>query len=352
MKTISRIACAAALALTGTAWAQSSVTIYGRIDLGLVVDGGAPAGHSVRLSSGVAKGSQLGFKGREDLGGGYAASFQLETGLCSDSSAPVVSNGASVPNFCSGSNNFMGRQARGELSGAFGALDAGRQFSQAYLNMLRIDPFLGTAGQMNNVIDSSAFRLNNSVRYSTPTVAGVTAQVDVALGEQTGNFRGGRETGASLSYANGPAYADLVLYQVNNTNGVGIARRNVQLSGLYDLGVVKLHALAQRSTGRTTGAALPLDVLDVMLGVSVPVGQGKVQASWVHHDDRTALAAHGDKDARQLAIGYLYSLSRQVSLYTAYGRIRNEHGATFYDGNATEAGVGNRSFNAGMAIDF
>ena len=352
MKTLSRIACAAALALTGTAWAQSGVTIYGRIDLGLVVDGGAPAGHSVRLSSGVAKGSQLGFKGREDLGDGYAASFQLETGFCSDSSAPVVSNGASVPNFCSGSNNFMGRQARGELSGAFGALDAGRQFSQAYLNMLRIDPFLGTAGQMNNIIDSSAFRLNNSIRYSTPTFAGVTAQVDIALGETTGNFRGGRETGASISYAVGPAYADLVLYEVNNTNGVGIARRNVQLSGLYDFGVVKLHALAQRSTGRTTGAVLPLDVLDVMLGVSVPIGQGKLQASWVHHDDRTSLQQHGDKDATQVAIGYLYYLSKRTSVYTAYGRIHNMNNATFYDGNATEAGVGNRSFNLGVAHDF
>ena len=345
MRASSRIALAAAALLAGPASAQSSVTIYGRIDLGLVVDSGAAAGRSVRLSSGVAKGSQLGFKGMEDLGGGYAASFQLETGFCADSSA-------GAPNFCSGSNNFMGRQARGELSGAFGALDAGRQFSQAYLNMLRIDPFLGTAGQMNNVIDSSAFRLNNSIRYSTPVFAGLQAQVDMALGEQTGNWRGGRETGASLSYANGPAYADLVLYQVNNANGIGIARRNVQLSGTYDLGVVKLHALAQRSTGRTTGAVLPLDVMDTMLGVTVPVGPGKLQASWVRHDDRTSLAQHGDKDANQLAIGYLVYVTRRFSIYSAYGRIRNEHGATFLDGNATEAGAGTRSVNLGAAYDF
>ena len=339
------IVLAASMAFAGAAAAQSGVTIYGRIDLGLVYDSGSSAGKSVRVSSGVAKGSQLGFKGSEDLGGGYRASFQLETGFCSDSSA-------GAPNFCSGSNNFMGRQARGELSGSFGALDAGRQFSQAYLNMLKVDPFLGTAGQMNNVIDSSAFRLNNSLRYSTPTIAGFTGQVDMALGEQAGNWRGGRETGASLSYANGPAYADLVLYEVNNTNGIGIARRNVQLSGTYDVGPIKLHALAQRSTGRTTGAALPLDVLDTMLGVSIPAGPGKIQASWVRHDDRTSLAQKGDKDANQLAIGYLVYVSRRVSFYGAYGRIRNEHGAAFLEGNATEAGVGNKSFNLGGAYDF
>ncbi len=333
------------MALAGSAAAQSSVTVYGRMDLGLVVDSGAAAGKSVRISSGVAKGSQMGFRGTEDLGDGYAASFQLETGFCADSAA-------GAPNFCSGSNNFMGRQARGELSGAFGAVDAGRQFSQAYLNMLRIDPFLGTAGQMNNIIDSSAFRLNNSVRYSTPVFEGLQAQVDMALGEQTGDWRKGRETGASLSYLSGPAYADLVLYEVNNANGIGIARRNLQLSGTYDFGPVKLHTLAQRSTGSPTGVALKLDVLDLMLGASVPIGGGKLQASYVHHDDRTSLAQHGDKDASQLAIGYLYYLSRRVSVYTAWGRIRNEHGAAFLDGNATEAGVGPRSVNLGMAYDF
>ena len=341
----SRIAFAAMLALAGTASAQSGVTLYGRMDLGLVVDSGAAAGKSVRISSGVAKGSLLGFKGTEDLGDGYKASFQIETGYCSDSAA-------GAPNFCSGSNNFMGRQARGELSGAFGALNAGRQFSQAYLNMLKIDPFLGTAGQMNNIIDSSAFRLNNSIRYSTPDFAGFSAQVDMALGEQTGNRRGGRETGASLTYGSGPAYADLVLYEVNNTNGIGIACRNVQLSGTYDFGLFKLHTLAQRSTGHTTGAALNLDVLDLMAGISVPVAGGKFQASYVHHDDRTPLAQHGDKDASQIAVGYLYYLSRRVSAYTAYGRIRNVNGAAFLDGNATEAGAGTRSFNLGMAYDF
>lgn len=89
-----------------------------------------------------------------------------------------------------------------------------------------------------------------------------------------------------------------------------------------------------------------------MLGVSVPIGAGKLQASWVHHDDRTALSAHGDKDATQVAVGYLDYLSKRTSVYTAYGRIRNQNGAAFYDGNATEAGVGNHSFNLGVAHDF
>jgi predicted porin len=82
-----------------------------------------------------------------------------------------------------------------------------------------------------------------------------------------------------------------------------------------------------------------------MLGVSVPIGGGRLQAAYVEGNDRTA----ANKDANQIAVGYLYPLSKAVSASTAYGRIRNEHGALFYDGNATDAGAGNRSFNRGMA---
>ena len=347
------IALATLLALTGSAWAQSSVTVYGRIDLGLVVDSGV-GGKTVRLSSGVAKGSQLGFKGNEDLGGGYKAAFQIETGYCADSAVaggvtPGGPAGEAVgsSNFCSGSNSFMGRQARLELSGPFGSLNAGRQFALGYLTMLKTDPFLGTAGQMNNIIDPSGFRLNNSVRYATPVYAGFGASVDFALGETTGNWRGSRETGGSLDYDQGDAHAHVIYYNLDNANGVGTAKQNVMLAGTYDFGFVKLHALAQKTTGAPTGKAR-LDLLAYMLGVSVPLGGGRVQLSYVEGDDRTA----ANKDANQAAIGYLYQLSKSVSAYTAYGRIRNEHGALYYVGNATDAGAGNRSFNLGMACDF
>src|SRR6476659_3787031 len=93
----------------GPSFAQSSVTIYGKVDLGLVFDSGSSAGKSVRISSGVTGGSRLGFKGVEDLGSGYKAAFQIETGFCADSAA-------GAPNFCTGTN-FMGRQAHGDLSG-------------------------------------------------------------------------------------------------------------------------------------------------------------------------------------------------------------------------------------------
>jgi predicted porin len=331
----------ALLAAAGAASAQSSVTIYGKIDLGLVIDSGASAGKSVRLSSGVTGGSRLGFKGSEDLGGGYKAAFQLETGFCADSAA-------GAPNFCTGSNQFMGRQAHGDLSGAFGTLSGGRQYSLGYLNLTTIDPFgTGYAGQVNNIVDAAGVRLNNSVHYTTPSFAGLTASGEVAFGETTGNWKSGRVFGASVNYAAGPAYAGFSFYDLANPNGSGSARRDYLLGGTYDFGVVKAHALVEKADGDPTGA-LHLDTLDFMAGVSVPLAGGSLMASYVRHDDRGAL----NRDANQVGAAYNYPLSKRTAVYAAFARIVNENGATFHVGNATETGTGNKAFNLGVVHNF
>ncbi len=333
----SLLALAVLTAVTGVASAQSSVTIYGKVDLGLVMDSGSASGKSIRLDSGVTGGSRIGFKGVEDLGGGMKAAFQLETGYCADSAA-------GAPNFCTGSNQFMGRQAHGDLTGAFGALSAGRQYSLGFNNLSTIDPFgTGFAGQINNIVDPSGIRLNNSVTYSTPNIGGVTASAEIAFGEQTGNWQANRETGAAVTYASGPAYVGATFYDVGNAAGNGAARKNYTVGGTYDFGVVKVHALAQKSTGPAT-----LDVLDLMGGVTVPVAGGNVLASYILHNDRTV----ADKDANQIGVGYLYPLSKRTSVYTAFARIQNRHGATFTVGNATAAGTGDKAFNLGVVHNF
>jgi len=339
----SLLALAVLTAVTGAASAQSSVTLYGKVDLGLVLDSGNPTGKSVRISSGVTGGSRIGFKGVEDLGGGMKAAFQLETGYCADSNAGGAAGNSPGAQFCTG-GGFMGRQAHGDLTGAFGAISAGRQYSLGFNNLSTIDPFgTGFAGQVNNIVDPSGVRLNNSVTYSTPNMGGFTVSGEMALGEQTGNWESNRETGAGVTYASGPAYAGFTFYDVSDSTGTGAARKNYLLGGTYDLGVIKLHALAQKSTGPAS-----LDVLDLMGGVTIPVAGGNVLASYIHHNDRTG----ADKDANQIGIGYLYPLSKRTSIYSAFARIQNRNGATFTVGNATEAGTGNKAFNLGVVHNF
>ena len=331
----------ALFAAAATASAQSTVTVYGKVDLGLVIDSGAAAGKSVRLSSGVTGGSRIGFKGTEDLGGGTKAAFQLETGYCADSAA-------GAPNFCTGSNQFMGRQAHGDLSGSFGTVSGGRQYSLGYLNLTTIDPFgTGYAGQVNNLVDAAGVRLNNSVHYATPSLAGFTASAEVAFGETTGNWKAGRVLGGAVTYASGPAYAGLSLYDLANANGVGSARRDYLLGGTYDFGVVRAHALVQKSDGDPTGKA-KLDGLALMGGVTVPLAGGSLMASYIKYNDKAVT----NQDASQVGVAYQYPLSKRTSIYTAFAKIQNQNGAAYVVGNATDTGTGNKAFNLGVVHNF
>ena len=238
----------------------------------------------------------------------------------------------------------MGRQAHGDLTGAFGAISAGRQYSLGFNNLSTIDPFgTGYAGQINNIVDPSGIRLNNSVTYATPNMGGFVGAAEIAFGEQTGNWEANRETGAGLTYASGPVYVGFSFYDVSTSTGNGAAKKNYTFGGTYDFGVAKLHALVQKTTGPST-----LDVLDLMGGVTVPLAGGNVMASYIHHNDRTS----SDKDAQQFGIGYNYPLSKRTAVYTAFAKIQNRNGAAFTVGNATATGTGNKAFNLGVVHNF
>ena len=58
------------------------------------------------------------------------------------------------------------------------------------------------------------------------------------------------------------------------------------------------------------------------------------------------------KDAQQIGVGYIYPLSKRTSVYTAFAKINNQHGAGFVVGNATATGTGNKAFNLGVVHNF
>ena len=346
----SLLALAVLTAITGAAHAQSSVTLYGKVDVGMTLDSGSVLGKDVRLSSGVTGGSRLGFKGVEDLGGGNKASFVLETGFCANGTS------ASSAGYCTG-GGFMGRQAYGQLSGAFGSISGGRQYTQGFIALTTIDPFgTGYAGQINNLANNDGVRQNQQVQFTTPSISGLSAGAEIGFGGQTGNWQGSREVGGNLTYAAGPAYAAGTYYSVDNANGTGAAIKVYQLGGVYDFGVAKLHAMYQHDSGQPTDeAGIDKDVW--MVGTTVPLGGGSLFASYVNLKDKSA----ADINANQVGIGYNYPLSKRTSIYTAYARISepsvatsasNLNGLPYTVGNATDSGTGNKAFNLGVVHNF
>lgn len=330
----------AALSVAGMAAAQSNVTIYGLLDMGMDYDNGKNGSVATgtvskwAVNSGQTSGSRLGFRGSEDLGGGLSAIFTLESGFTADDG-----------NLAYGSRLF-GRQSWAGLKGEFGSIKLGRQQTSTYFALQTVDPFtINSAADAQRVygyglgkIDPIS-RSDNTATYETPTFAGFTATFGYGFGEQPGQFNKSSTKFAGANYANGPL---TVVASYQNTDGVPFAPtatptsaldalvvptglapttttsakvKNSVLGVVYNIGGAKLRASYGHLKFNAVG---DMTISDYMLGVTIPFGPGTLQASW-NRDNVTDLTSGV---SNQYAIGYNYPLSKRTNLYalTAYTR--------------------------------
>jgi predicted porin len=321
----------AALGTAGAA-AQSNVAVYGIVDVGLARESGTPSGKATNLNSGLASGSRLGLKGSEDLGGGMKANFVLENGFNADTGI-------------SGQGGLLfGRQAFVGLSGGFGALTLGRQYSPYYKALRDVgDPFgaVSLAGRAGNLMATNT-RTDNMVEVITPVAGGFSADLAYGAGETAGNSARNRMLGGALAYGAGPFKAQLAFHQMNNANATDHVNNSILVAS-YDAGALIVHAAG--AVNRGPGVA---DSRDITAGVTVPFGVQRLLLSTIRHDDRTT----ANKDARQWGIGYLRTLSKRTDLYASYATIANRNGASFTVGNATDKGTGSRALDLGLRHTF
>lgn len=317
-------------AAAGAASAQTSLTIYGIVDAGLVYERGGMAGNVPKLTSGVQSGSRLGFKGREELGSGLTAKFVLESGFGIDNG--MLGQGGLL----------FGRQAYAGLGGRWGDVAFGRQYSPHYLLLDEIDPFgTGLAGNATNLM-STVTRMNNTIKFSTPAWSDLTGEIAYGFGEVPGSSAANRQIGASVGFLRGPLVLKLAHHRTEDAVGSDRARSTL-LAGRFDFG----RAIASLGVGLNRGSGTT-DTRDYMLGVTVPVGAGALLASYIRKDDRSVINA----DASQWALGYSHSLSRRTNVYTSFARISNDPGAAYTVGNASEPGSGDKAFNVGIRHKF
>ena len=167
-------------ALVGSAaHAQSNVTIYGIVDSSVeYINKVGANGDSLTRMPGLTGGqmpSRLGFRGTEDLGGGLKAIFTLESGLGVDTG--TLNQGG----------RFFGRQSFVGLSGSWGALTLGRQYSMLFWSQLDAD-ILGPASYGSGSLDSYLpnARVDNAIAYKG-TFNGFTAGATYSFGRDTVN---------------------------------------------------------------------------------------------------------------------------------------------------------------------
>ncbi|MGJ7503778.1 porin [Variovorax sp. ZT5P49] len=400
----------AALAVAGVASAQSSVTLFGVVDASIsgysstsrdlntatlanpfYLNQGSRKVSRTELANSGYNSSRLGFRGTEDLGGGLAASFWLEAPIKNDDGSEGVATFA--------------RRSTVSLSGGFGEVRLGRDYTATFWNDTVFDPF-GTNGVGTNLIFSSSAALgafgtpaastgaatntgtSNYVRASNvvgyflpPNLGGFYGQVQYGFAEKTkyspglstpnvaNSQRQGRYVGGRFGYANGPL--DVALAYGSSTvgddyyAGTTTKTNTLNLGASYDFGPVKLFGELSKVKNKVDYEVTPLaggradtDVTGYLLGATVPVGAGLIRASWSHvkYDLNAPTTLFGvntpDPKANKLALGYVHNLSKRTALYATVARISNKNGAALTVGGASFVTTGGFTPRSSTGYDF
>lgn len=372
------IALAVAGLVSGAAFAQTNVTIYGVVDAGYVVSSGERAGANTKnanytgIDSGIWSGSRIGFKGEEGLGNGLKAIFTLEYYISPDENTGV---GAAPQTTGAGGSGSVSRQTFVGLNhNKLGTVALGRQYAPGYFMAVRNDAFGGSAvsalatlngAGRNSIVPGTRARLDNSISYTSPNWSGFTVAGIYSAGENGGSTLNGISQGndstygAALNYANGPLNIDLQ-YQTRQGVSTAIATSSVAhvstqdsinewaIGGSYDFKVVKLYATYQDQNDNNGTSTTELSNKVWSLGATMPVfGNGKIHAGY----SRLSWDSKNSGNSDSWSLGYSHALSKRTTLYTAYNYTDNDRDARVAAGavgNTQTLGGSNNTFVAGV----
>ncbi len=333
----SLLALAALTAFAGVASAQSSVTMFGVVDLNIrSVDN--ENGTRTTLSQDGNASSRLGFRGVEDLGGGLRAGFWLEAGLSADTgSTNMYNNNLLAPTGTaatqSTTSQLFNRRSTVSLMGGFGEIRLGRDYTPSFWNHTVFDPFgtNGVGSQFNlqgnaNSGAQTLVRANNTIGYFLPAMGGLYGQVQVALDE--GAAPGNEYQGGRIGYAAGPVNV-AAAYAITKMSGADMKAMNI--GGSFNMGFMSLMGMYSEYKFTVTKQT------NYLIGVNVPMGAGTLKASYGMTEVKAGAAS---PQATQIALGYVYDLSKRTALYAQAAVIDNDSGLAYrVTGNGKANGV-------------
>ena len=310
-------------AFAGAASAQSSVTLFGVVDLNARVVKNDGFDKRLSLSQDGIASSRIGFRGIEDLGGGLKAGFWLEGGVNADTGTTNA--------------KFFNRRSTVSLISNAGELRLGRDYTPTFWNTTVFDAF-GTNG-IGSSLNTQRFvhvRQDNAIQYFLPSnLGGFYGQFMAAAGESTvengaptSGDKAGRYLGGRLGFAAGPF--DISGSVARETYGGGAGGFGAapgwsgdsltvyNLGGAWDFGAFKLMGYAQRakqgSARETTGSISGL----------VRMGQSEIHVGY----DRSKYDSSGpDYTTWQAKATYQYNLSKRTAMYGTVSFLSNSSGS-------------------------
>ena len=319
-------------AYAGVASAQSSVTLYGTLDVnGRYVK---TDGQSRRYSEGTdgINSSQLGLRGVEDLGGGLRAGFTLLSGI-------------NVDDGKANATRFWNRRSTVSLFGGFGEVRLGRDYTPTFWNMTIFDAF-GTNGlgsSINNRQMYGGTRQDNSIGYFLPAnLGGFYGQAMVSAANGSGAANGAavtgdrpaRYVGARVGFAAGPF--DIAVagstqrlstaFAANSAAAGAVAGgavtglpgdswKTYNVGGSWDFGFLKLMGWFDRDTLRSAKEN------SGSINAVIPFGQSEVHVGY----DRSKYSNAGvSTSVDQIKATYQYNLSKRTAMYATASRLDNK----------------------------
>jgi predicted porin len=327
-----------AVGMLGAAMPASAqhVMIYGRLNTAL------EAIHSSASSTQTSSGSVtrlsnyrsvLGFHGEEDLGNEVRTIWQIEGSLALDT----------------GKGGLADRDTRLGLATPAGTIFGGNWTTPYTSSTSTHDPFYpttagymrimgnGSAPTSDNVIDTTAFdrRQRNSIHYWTPDWNGVSVRIAHGLSEEKSAGRAPALTSVAAIYEKGDWYATLAYELHRDYQGAGLSDRGTKIGLAYRFGATRIAGVVEKLRYETPTGALERNAFYV--SATYKVGRHGIRLGVAHAQDGTGpstetlgqLHSGPDTGAAHYTIGYDYSLSKQVSLFSYVSQIRNKRNAAY-----------------------
>jgi predicted porin len=312
-------------AYAGVASAQSSVTLYGTLDMAPTYVKNDGFDRRLSLATNGINSSQLGFRGIEDLGGGLRAGFNIIADL-----APIDTGNNAA--------RFWGRRATVSLFSNAGELRLGRDYTPTFWNQTIFDAF-GTNGVGSSLNPRQIYagtRQDNTIGYFLPSNLGGfygQAMAGAAEGGTSGD-RAARYLGARVGFAAGPFDVAFAYSQerfataavITGTTGIGQAvailagekQKTWNIGGSWDFGFAKLMGYYDHES--MPGASEKM----FSISANFPFGQSEVRVGYdMSKLDRDALGTF-DSKVDQIKATYQYNLSKRTAMYATVSRLNNK----------------------------
>ncbi|MCX4151542.1 MULTISPECIES: porin [Paraburkholderia] len=338
----------------GAVQAQSSITLYGAVDSGLLYQSTSAAsfkpnapntGHVFRFKDGGIYSSFWGLKGSEDIGGGYKVNFRLQGSFDSGTGKFALSDTPGVP-------AVFNQVASIGVSGPFGTFDAGRQYAPmisamsdtdvragryfgsimtAWLGMNQAAGWPGTStnGLIGALYDS------NALVYQSPKFYGASFALEYAPGGVAGQLQGGTRESAVLKYSNYGLNLSAVYYNGHDTNPFSVNpatgatvtapatglnnNRFYYMGAMYTFRGFSVSGSYSNGKNPANNSHVNFDLYSVGLGYKFNSAFG-VTSGFYYLKDKNNSTNHSS----EFAVGAEYYVSKRTLAYAQVGYVDNK----------------------------